>query len=327
LKISLHIVPEETRPTVARAVRAEQAGFHQVWISESHLSVREVFVVLGLVAANTRRVQIGPGVTNPILRDLTVTAAALATVDDISGGRALCGIGSGDTPIFMLGKRRARLAEMRDAIVAIRALTAGEAVSYGDRQVRIWWASRRMPIYMSAEGPRTLRLAGEVCDGVFMGSGVELDVVRWTRERVGEGAASAGRGFESIDLVDCCMISIDPDPAAKHDGARLRVANRAHHNFLANLDSVPPSERPSVRKLMEEFDVNKRRDPKYASLVTDYLFQRFCIAGTPAQVAARLRALEAAGVMHLMVDLSLKGFDRDLDRLIETAGAMLAPVI
>jgi 5,10-methylenetetrahydromethanopterin reductase len=169
---------------------------------------------------------------------------------------------------------------------------------------------------MSAEGPKTLALAGEICDGVFLGSGVDADVIRWSRMQVARGAAAGGRTIGGLDLVDCCMVSIDPDPKATHIGARLRVANRAHHNFLHNLDSVPADEREGVRRLMREFDLEQRRDPKYAALVTDYLFQRFCIAGTPDQVAARFRHLASLGVDHVMVDLPLRTFDPTLETMI-----------
>ena len=317
MKISLHIVPESIESTVSRAVRAEEGGFHQVWISESHLSVKEVFVVLTLVAEHTKRVEIGPGVTNPILRDLSVTAAALASIDEVSGGRVICGIGTGDTPIFMLGKKRAKLADMRVAIHKIREWTAGREVDYAGKPVRIVWANRQLPIYMSAEGPKTLALAGELCDGIFLGSGVDLQVIHWTRSHVSRGAARAGRSLEAIDLIDCCMVSIDRDPKAGHEGARLRAANRVHHNFLSTLESVPEEERPAVKKLMKEFDLEQRRDPKYAALVTDYLFERFCIAGTPEQVVERFKRIEAEGVDHVMIDLPLRTFDENLAIMID----------
>ena len=317
MKISLHIVPEEIQPTIERAIRAEAGGFHQIWISESHLSVREVFVALTMIADRTKRVAIGPGVTNPVLRDITVTAAALSSIDDVSGGRVICGIGTGDTPIFMLGRQPARLADLRGAIQAIRDLTAGRTVDYHGKPIKIAWARRQLPVYMSAEGPKTLALAGEICDGVFMGSGVDPDVIQWTRARVSEGLRTAGRSVNEIDLIDCCMVSIDPDPQATHVGARMRVANRAHHNFLFNVDSVPVAERDGVRKLMREFDLEKRRDPKYAALVTDYLFNRFCIAGTPTGVAQQFRALKAQGCTHVMVDLPLRTFDANLAMMID----------
>ena len=162
MKISLHIVPEEIQPTIDRAIRAEAGGFHQIWISESHLSVREVFVALTMIADRTKRVAIGPGVTNPVLRDITVTAAALSSIDDVSGGRLICGIGTGDTPIFMLGRQPARLAELRRAIQTNRDLTAGRTVDYHGKPVKIAWARRQLPVYMSAEGPKTLALAGDL---------------------------------------------------------------------------------------------------------------------------------------------------------------------
>jgi len=159
-----------------------------------------------------------------------------------------------------------------------------------------------VPIYVSAEGPRTLRVAGKVADGVILGNGFDLRVLQWAREHIQQGAQEAGRAASSIDVMAAGMICVDKDGRRARDLVRRRLANRAHHNFRFTLETVPPEELPGVKRFMEAFDISKpieeRVDP---GLVTDYLVQRFSIAGTPEECVARVKELEQAGVNRVML--------------------------
>ena len=132
MSFSLHLVPDDIRVVAERSKYAEDNGFEQVWIAESHLTCRDHNIALALAIENTSHVKIGPGVTNPVLHDDSVAASAIATLDELSGGRVLFGIGSGDTPVYTLGKKMARLARMRESIAAVRAFTRGETVEYAE---------------------------------------------------------------------------------------------------------------------------------------------------------------------------------------------------
>ena len=153
MSFSLHLVPDDIRVVAERSKYAEDNGFEQVWIAESHLTCRDHNIALALAIESTSHVKIGPGVTNPVLHDDSVAASAIATLDELSGGRVLFGIGSGDTPVYTLGKKMARLARMRESIAAIRAFTRGETVEYAEGVNVNLWCARDIPIYTSAEGP------------------------------------------------------------------------------------------------------------------------------------------------------------------------------
>src|SRR5262249_52753488 len=143
---------------------------------------------------------------------------------------------------------------------------------------------RPVPIYISAEGPKVLRIAGRLCDGVILGTGFDLDVMEWAQARILEGAKEMGRGISEIDIMPAGMIYVDADGARARQRVRARMANRAHHNFRFTMETVPAGEVAGVRRFMEGFDISKpieeRIDP---NLVTDYLLQRFTIAGTPQE--------------------------------------------
>ncbi|HKX04227.1 MAG TPA: LLM class flavin-dependent oxidoreductase, partial [Methylomirabilota bacterium] len=116
---------------------AEDAGFEWLGVADSQSVFRELYVALTLAALHTRRVRLGPLVTNPLTRHLVVTASAIASVDELVGGRAVLGLGSGDSAIYTVGAPPATLAGLEDAVVTLGRLTAGETVERGGRPWRV----------------------------------------------------------------------------------------------------------------------------------------------------------------------------------------------
>lgn len=313
MRFSLHLVPDDLDQLVRRARFAEEHGFEEVWVAESHLTCRDHLVALTLAAVHTATVRLGPGVTNPVLHDASVLACGIATLDEVSRGRAVFGIGSGDTPVYSLGRTKASLGRLREAIGQIRGLLAGDLVEYAPG-VRIkLWCRRPIPIYLAAEGPRTLQLAAEVADGAIIGSGILPDTLAWVDGHLRAGMAGRPRSLGPLDRLHAAIISVDRDGRRAREAARARVANRAHHNFRATLESVPVDRRPEVQRLLDQFDVKAWRHPKHAPLVTDYILDRFAVAGTPEQVVERLHQLARCGVSRLMIDPPADGFDETLD--------------
>src|SRR5881227_3473426 len=143
---------------------AEAQGFEYAWLFDSHVLWQEVYPIFTLMAATTSRIKIGPCVTNPATRDPTVTASALATLNEISGGRMDCGIGRGDSARRVIGKPPVTMDRLEEAIGLIRDLAAGREVEYDGTKVQRKWASGELPIWVAAYGPRALRLAGRVGD-------------------------------------------------------------------------------------------------------------------------------------------------------------------
>jgi len=194
---------------------AEEAGFEAAWLADSQLYTKNVYVALALAAQRTHSITIGPGVTNPVTRDPTVTASALAALAEVSGERAQLGIGSGDAAVFPLGLRAARIDGLRRAILDIRAMSRGEPIERDGRRVEVLTGGTTYPILLSASQPRMLRLAGEVADGVILMGAANPELTRWQLEHVAAGAAEAGRTLDdvTVDLWFTISLSEDRDRA------------------------------------------------------------------------------------------------------------------
>ena len=313
VSFSLHLVPDDIPLLAKRAKFAEDSGFVQVWVAESHLTCRDHNVALAVAIMNTSTIPIGPGVTNPVLHDNSVSASAIATLDELAGGRVLFGIGSGDTPVYTLGKKMARLASMRTAIHQIRSLTRGETVEYAEGVNVNIWSQRDIPVYTSAEGPKTLRMSGEIADGVIVGSGVYKETVEWAMKHLNAGIAERQAGLGEMDIIFGAVVSVDRDARAAREKVRPRVANRAHHNFRMTLDSVPEEFRPEIQNLLDNFDVTNWRHPKHIPLITDYILDRFTITGTPEDCVRRIKEIESFGVKSIMIDPPSQDFDESLE--------------
>ncbi|HXG52361.1 MAG TPA: LLM class flavin-dependent oxidoreductase [candidate division Zixibacteria bacterium] len=317
MKISLHSVHGGVRNIEEihrRAARAEALGYDGIFLGESHLSSIDSFQTLATCAMLTRRVLLGIAVTNMVFRHPTVLAGAAASLNEISKGRALLGLGTGDGPVYSQGRKATPLAEFERGVAMIRDLLQGKGADFPTGRLRIAFNLRPVPVYVSAEGPKGLRLAGRAADGVILGTGFDLKVLDWARARIREGAEEAGRDPREIGLIAAGMLCVRADGPEARRIVRNRIANRAHHNFRFTLETVPAEELEGVRRFMAGFDAMKpmeeRVDP---DLVNDYLVRRFSIAGTPAECIERIEELKAAGVEHLMLTPARRVYDETVE--------------
>jgi len=176
----------------------EELGFDILWLTDSSLHARNCYAYLTLAAGQSSRLLLGTAVTNPLTRHPGITAAAIATVDEISGGRAVLGIGAGDRPLQALGLRPSSLGLLENSVSAIRALWGGrdvdtDAGEFVLRAAHLRFTARPgIPVFISASGPRTLELAGRVADGVILLVGLFPEAVRWAIEQVQRGANTNG---------------------------------------------------------------------------------------------------------------------------------------
>src|ERR1700716_3069979 len=187
----------QTNPPAARVVelarQAEQYGFSHVWTFDSHLLWEEPFVIYSQILAATRRVAVGPMVTNPSTRDWTVTASLFATLNEMYGNRTICGIGRGDSAVRVINGKPVSLADLRACVEVIRGLANGKSVEYKGTKLRFPWNSNsRLPIWVAGYGPKALKLAGEVGDG-FILQLADPDIAAWSINSVRDAAAAAGR--------------------------------------------------------------------------------------------------------------------------------------
>ena len=320
MKFCLHGSARTVREAVERAVRAEQLGFEAIFFADSHMNNVDPYQALAMCAAKTTHIRFGTAVTNMVYRDPTITANSFATLNEISGGRAIIGLGTGDGPVYSLGKTATKLAEFEQGLSTIRDLLHERGIHVPQSReraggnVKLKAGTRPVPIYISAEGPKTLRVAGRTCDGVILGTGFDNAVTGWARQRIAEGAADAGRKLEEIDIMPAGMIVVDDDGDLARRRVRSRMANRAHHNFRFTMETVPEGEAAGVKKFMDHFDISKpieeRVDPAF---ITDYLLERFTIAGTPQECVDKVKRLESEGIKRILVTPPNAIYDRVMD--------------
>ena len=288
---------------------AENLGFEWVGVADSQSVFHELYVALTLAATSTSRVRVGPLVTNPLTRHLVVTASAIASIDAVSRGRAVLGIGSGDSAIFTLGAPPATLAGLEDAILTLGRLTGGDVVERRERTWRVHRTSRRVPVYLAAEGPRTLELAGRVADGVIVGLGLTPDVVERSLAAIERGARAAGRRLADLDVWWFAKTNVADTRAAAIAPITMALAASANHAFRFTLEGkgVPVDLHEPIRGLQREYDAHQHEiaGAHNAALtdrwgLTDFLVDRFAIAGTPDECVAQIRRAMAAGARQFI---------------------------
>lgn len=284
------------------AMLVDDAGFSDFLLCESQLRRVDPYIGLAIAASSTKNVKLGIGVTNPVLRDPSVIACGMNSVDQLSGGRAIICIGTGDGAVYSVGKKGAKLAVLEQAVNEIRSLTSGETIVLNAVKARMTTSTHALPIYVAADGPKTLRLAGRIADGIIVSSGLDEDVIAWAKTRIAEGCRDSGRNIDEIDIMFCGIMNMDKDREKAIEDVRGRVANRAHHNFSYTTETVPSQYLDDVKKFMGAFDVTKSVEEKVPrELVIDYLVNRFSIAGDSESVVSKIRRIEKEGVKHLMI--------------------------
>jgi 5,10-methylenetetrahydromethanopterin reductase len=318
MRFSLHSVHGGIKNIDAvhkRARRAEELGYDGIFLGESHLSSIDSFQTLASCAMITRRLVLGVAVTNMVFRHPTVIAGAAASLNEISKGRAIMGLGTGDGPVYSQGLKATTLQEFEKGVKLIRGLVRGNAAQFSTGKIGLGFdITAPAPIYVSAEGPKGLQLAGRCADGVILGTGFDLSVYDWARQKVREGCAQAQRAADEVPIIAAGMLCVHDDGSEARSIVRNRLANRAHHNFRFTLETVPPKELAGVQKFMRGFDVMKpmeeRVDP---DLVTPYLIRRFSIAGNATECIERVEELKAAGVEHLMLTPARKVYEETVE--------------
>jgi 5,10-methylenetetrahydromethanopterin reductase len=318
MKFTLHCSPYDFEEVVSRGIYADQHGFDQYWIAENQFIHLDPYVCLALVASKTSRTKLATGVTNPVFRHPSAIAGGMACIDLLSGGRALLCLGSGDTPVYMAGLKAASVQEMEDAVRLIKRLTAGLPTKVEKREVVMKISKRALPVYLAAEGPKTLRAAGRVADGVLMGSGFDKGVIKWALDNIKEGSKEAGRSISEIEVMGAGLVNIAKDRKEARDGVRGRLANRAHHNFRFTYETVPPEHLEEVKNWMKLFDLdNALNEGRQRELLPEYLVDRFSITGTVQEVINEVEGIRKLGIDHIMIDPPFTGYEKVMHTFAE----------
>ncbi|WP_433602900.1 TIGR03842 family LLM class F420-dependent oxidoreductase [Nocardia sp. CA-135953] len=331
--VVLQCTPPASR-VVELARQAETHGFSHVWTFDSHLLWQEPYVIHSQILSATRRVVVGPMVTNPATRDWTVTASTFATLNDMFGNRTVCGIGRGDSAVRTLGGKPTTLATLRESIEVIRELGNGRSARIGDTVVRFPWASAsRLEVWMAGYGPRALDLTGEVADG-FILQLADPDIAAWTIARVRAAAEKAGRapGSVKICVAAPAYVTDGSDAATAHAREQCRWFGGMVGNHVADIvakygtDGDIPVALTDYIAGRQGYDYNEhgRAGNTHAEFVPDAIVDRFCVIGTPDEQLARLHELEKLGVDQFAVYLQHDAKTATLDTYGESVLPRLA---
>lgn len=293
---------------IGLARQAEDAGFAHGWIFDSHVLWKECYPLMTLMLTNTKKMRVGPCVTNPATRDITVTASLFATLNLISGGRAELGIGRGDSSRRVLGKKPTTLANLEEAIAQFRDLTSGREIQYDGVATKLPWATGGTPrVWVAGYGPKALNLAGRVADGVIL-QFADPDLIEWCCGFVREGAQQAGRDYSKIEIMAAAPVWVDADLNKCRDRVRWFPALVSNHvlDLVGRYkpEELPPALTAYVRN-REGYDYHHHAEvgSSNAQFVSDEVTDRFCLVGPVEAHRAKLAALRKAGATQFNIYL------------------------
>jgi 5,10-methylenetetrahydromethanopterin reductase len=282
---------------VRQAQLAEALGYDTVWVTDSHLLCRELWVTLAAAAVGTSRIRLGPGVTVPHSRHLSVTASAAATLHDLAPGRVVVGIGTGGSSAQTMGLSLGEVGRptaLEDMATGLRRLLRGEPVALERRAaVRLAWldAPRPIPIYLAGSGARMLAAAGRHGDGVIVYATVSAEILRAALDCVGAGAREAGRTPDDLDVAVWAPTSVASDRALARDHVRGRVASACRHPLPVRLADEDEAAIRRVRLAYDPYE-HATAGASHRALVTDRLVDLMALCGTPDDVLAQVRRLK-----------------------------------
>lgn len=322
--------PDYLKDSLNYVRKIEALGFDYVWSGDSQMLHRDAYCDLTLWSLNSKRLRLGPCVTNPYTRHPSVTATAISSIDEISNGRAVLAIGTGDSALRRIGINPRPISELEQSVIQIRNLVRGMPVEYSGQPLKMRWTKgRNIPIYVAGSGPRLLTLAGRVGDGAIVHTGSSDYGIEFALNHIGEGALAVGRDPQSLDLAFFQFTSVEESRNEAIHSAKPFVTwyfVNIPKNPIVLKEVLPES----VRKKLDEYRENYYRydeesshhssdwetSANASSFVPDDLVEKFALAGNPEDIVNKIKKMEAKGVKHIVFRPPYtETFDQTLDHL------------
>ncbi|MCK4937946.1 MAG: 5,10-methylenetetrahydromethanopterin reductase [Methanosarcinales archaeon] len=301
LHFGIEFLANETADTLADMIRfSEENGIEYAWITD-HYNNRDSFSLLTYIAARTSTIKLGTGVTNPYTRTAPQLASAIATVDEVSGGRAVFGIGPGDKMTFEnLGVQWTKpLQTVRETVEVVKRLTSGESISCNGevvsiKKAKLNFGKTTIPVYIGAQGPGMLKLAGRIGDGALVNASHPRDF-EFALNMLREGAA--GRNFSQFDVGAYTSFSVAKSREEAVAAAKPVVAfiTAGSPPDVVKRHGIPEED---YTRLTSAF---KEGFKQTIQTVTDDMISAFSICGTPDDCIEQIHELENAGVTQIIV--------------------------
>lgn len=310
------------------AERADRYGYAMIGIADTPGNAMDPWVSAALVARATKRTRISICVTNLLSRHPSVSAAAIASLDHVSNGRAVLGIGAGHSGTKNLGLKKSTGRELGEGAAYIKQLLRGEPAEFAGASAHIPWVKTPAKVFLAASHPQALEAAGRTCDGAFVNFGLGADNIRASEAIVRGGAEAAGRNPDDLELWQIAALDCMEDREVARDkvGAMLAfLAGYVIGDKKLETRGVPEQYREPLLELRRRYSTR----PGEADIrlvrelgLFDYLSGRLSICGNPDDCLAQARAAKAAGAKRLMLTVSLAA---DPVRTVELFGEHVLP--
>ena len=319
MEIGVLIAPVP-RHSADSARKMEQLGFDAVLFPDSQNLAPEVWGQLMLAARSTERVKLGPGVSNSITRDPAVTASAALALQIESGGRAVLGIGRGDSAVQRIGKREDPVASFERYLTTVQAYLAGESVDRDGFASRLEWHPgskvAKVPVVVAATGPRVIEASARRADGLALAVGCNPEHLAAKLAHARDAARAAGRPTGSVRYGAFVNCVIHDDVAIARDATRGAAATFARFSAFAgsDLSRLPEPLSSAARYLREHYDMREhtRTGAAHASGLSDEFIDWFAIAGRPDTAIERLKKLASLGLDFAWIIPASTGISREV---------------
>ena len=316
-----------SQKVIELTVMAEELGFTYGWTFDSHVLWQEPFVIYSQMLANTERMVVGPMVTNPGTRDVTVLASLFATLNEMFGDRTICGMGRGDSALRYIGEKPTTLATMVESMEVIKGLVAGESVRHNGLDIKIPWIEEGWDLEMwgAGYGPRALATIGAHSDG-FILQLADPQILEWTMKAVHDAAIEVGRDPDDIKICVVAPAYVGDD--VDHQREQLRWFGGMVGNHVVDLVNRYGEDETMVPTALSDY-IAEREAYDYAhhgksgnpttDFVPDDIVDRFCVVGPVEDHIAKMELLKEMGVdqfgiylMHDQREATLKAYGRDI---------------
>ena len=301
---------------------AEAQGFEYGWTYDSHVLWQESMPVMALLADQTSTIKLGHMVTNPAIRDPTVLASAYATLQDISNGRMIMGVGRGDSSVRYVGRKPMKVADFEEALKMVKPFMNGKEVTWNEKQLQLKWVRPELPeieMHVAGYGPKALAVAGRQGDGVIIQL-ADPDIIQWIMATARKAAEEAGRDPAALKCIVSAPSHISDDLADAREQVRWFPAMVSNHvqdlidRYGTDGSTIPQALTDYVEaRKFYDYNEHSRVGAKHGEFVTDEICDRFCAIGSTEQVIAKLHELEAIGVDQFNVYLMTEGQEATLE--------------
>ena len=329
LTFGVTVLPDPPHTRFLELMRlAEEQGFDNGWTYDSHILWHDAYPLLTLLAAQTETLKMGHCVTNPGTREPTVTASSYATLQAISDGRMVLGIGRGDSARRVIGYQPVKVAEFERSLAMMKELMNGRPVEWNGKELQLEWAKDlpEIPMYVAGYGPKALGVAGRVGDGVIIQLADPL-IIQWIMEQARTAAAEAGRDPDELKCHVCAPSIITDDNTEAREAVRWFPAMVSNHVMdlieRYGFESEIPSDLTEYVKARKFYDYkdHSREGAAHGEFVTDEICDRFTVIGSLEQVRDKLKGLESIGVDHFNIYLMTHG----QEQILEAYGREIIP--